>query len=178
MNKIIALDCDGVLSDFVAGVLKWSKSIGLTNTREQITDFNIFKAWNRPDLWPAFSAEVAKKHWVSTLPVIDGAVSMVDDLRRLGEVVIVTSPYKGAPYWMQERNDWLEKHFGFMQKDIIHATHKHLIRADFLIDDAAHNIEKFPGIGLLVDQPWNRECTSGIMCKSYEEVLDTVGRMA
>lgn len=149
----ILVDCDGVLSDFVSEVLRFD---GYAHARSSITDFNIFRAWGQPDRWPAFNTFISQQHRVLGMLTEPGSEEFVKALRQLGEVAVCTSPYKGAPFWIPERLEWLERHFGFKPDDVCVWSRKHWVQADVLIDDALHNALAYPGRVLLLDQPWNQ----------------------
>lgn len=174
MKKKINIDCDGVLCDFVSETINWAKDKRENCTFENITDFNILKAWGIPELWGDLHKHMSQKGICANFGVLPGAQEFVQELRKYGEIVVVTSPFKNAPYWFIEREEWLEKHFGFSKNDIIFSHNKNRIVGDILIDDAAHNIEEWNGTGILLDCPWNKNCSKGIRCFNYDEILEKV----
>jgi 5'(3')-deoxyribonucleotidase len=170
----ILLDCDGVICDFVQEVLRFDN---FEHSLDSITEFNIFKAWGAPERWPLFSKWIAEPGRVLNMQPLQGAKDFARDLRALGEVCIATSPYKGAPFWIQERLVWLEREFGFAPDDVFNLSRKNWIEADVLVDDALHNAQDFPGRVLLLDQPWNHAAELPphvTRCFGYEQVLEQV----
>jgi 5'(3')-deoxyribonucleotidase len=146
------LDCDGVLSDFVAPICaRYNKP------RELITGWDIPEALeiDSADMW----AFVGAPGYCRSLPVVAGAQDFVEQLRGLGSVTIVTSPV-ASDQWIPERLAWLKEHFGFKTSDVCVWSQKHRISGDVLIDDAAHNMETWPRAGVLVDCPWNQDYVS------------------
>lgn len=175
----VLLDVDGILADFTSCAIRWAQEhIGPQCTYETITDFNIFKAWGHPEAWAAFNEHVKQPGFVTRMPVMAGAVQFVTRLRGIPgvELAVATSPYKGAPYWIQERNAWLDYHFGFSSDEICNWSRKHWIRADILIDDATHNAIEFPGTVALLDHPWNRIDlpVHVLRCYGYAGILQIV----
>lgn len=176
----ISCDVDGILSAFTKGVIDWT-DVNVPErgfTQDSIIDFDIFAGWGRADLWPAFNASVAKPGWCLGLTVLPGAREFFDKLSELGEVSVVTSPYKNCPFWEEERNEWLRVNFDIQPHKVFHLSDKSNFPADVLIDDATHNVESFHGKTILLDAPYNQGCTTGIRCYSYDEILEAVKEMA
>lgn len=158
----IALDVDGVLADFIGPVLEWaSRRSGRERTKDEINDYDILKALGMSEHAAELDALTCEQGFCESLPVIPGAHEFVEALRAIpgADVFIVTSPLKISRFWMRERVEWCERHFGFGASDVIFCSKKERILADVLIDDGAHNVEAFAkngGGAVLIDQPWNR----------------------
>ena len=151
MRKLlIALDCDGFLSDYVRGVLRLVEEV--TGRRYEPADvgrFNIAKALG-------LSAQEARavKELISTrrgfcaaLAPYPQARQGVRRLRELGEVFCVTTPWDLNPWWRSERNSWLALHFGI---DRVHHTYdKREYEADVFVDDKSKHVRawsnRWPG---------------------------------
>lgn len=149
------IDCDGVLADFVAHVLRLT---GSDVAPEQMKTYDIFEVvgeehqdflLSNPEFW-------------RTLPVIPGAQEGVKAIRAEpdAEIVVVTSPWHSCKGWLEARCTWLKEHFGIEPADIISARRKELIRGDVLIDDRLKNVEAWQqawpdGKAYIFDQPYN-----------------------
>lgn len=162
----ILLDVDGVLGDFVSGARRWADDRhDMLFTDEQITDYNIMTSFGLPDGWPDFIKWLSDTRFCKELPVYDGAVEFVDELRKLGEVVAVTTPFVGVDHWEADRRRWLEERFGIADKDVVFCKRKDLVRGEILIDDKPANVEAFAALsaqtGLLFTRPWNATHTGG-----------------
>jgi len=172
MNKItVGLDCDGVLYDFVGAAAEWSGF-----KKENATDWDIFKAWGAPGLWKAFDIHAASPGFCLNLKLLHSwqTIEFVEELNHMCDLVIVTSPYRNAPTWAHEREKAIYRNFGLDRDRIISARSKQYARIDVLVDDRPKNIEDFPDQGIIFDQPWNQNCTAGIRCKGYSEVIQTI----
>jgi len=165
----VGLDCDGVLYDFVGAVAKWSGF-----NEKDATDFDIFKAWGARGLWTAFDKRAQSQGFCASLELYKGAKWFVHCLRNIADVLIVTSPYRDAPYWAYEREKAIKRDFGIEREMVMSARSKQYANVDVLIDDKPANIESFPGAAIIFDQPWNRDCDVGIRCYTYEDVIRTV----
>jgi 5'(3')-deoxyribonucleotidase len=170
----VGLDMDGVAYDFVGAAIEWS---GNSFKREDATSFNIFGSWGVEGLWAAFDRHAQEKDFCFNLKLLDGARAFVAELASMADVLVVTSPYRDAPYWAHEREKAVLRDFGFEREKVMSCRSKQYARVDVLIDDKPSNIESFTDAAILFDQPWNRDCNVGIRCKSYQEVLDVVRGM-
>jgi len=73
------------------------------------------------------------------LEKFDYADELVARLRKLGEVICVTSVVSDG-FYADERIVWLKEEMGFERTDIVLAYKKHIIEADTLIDDKPANV--------------------------------------
>ena len=109
------------------------------------------------------------------LPVYPGARQGVAKLRKLVDVFVVTSPF-GGPFWTDEREQWLAKHFDFKPEDVGHVRAKHKCAGDFLVDDKTSTLVKwqkhFPtSYAVLWERPWNsKDKWDGLRVKNWEEL--------
>lgn len=179
----ILLDVDGVLADFPSAALRWLNTGRGPSafTLDQIDQHDILKAFKLEDLQERFDQWCIDTDVCRHLPVYEGAQAFVKELRKLGELVIVTSPYGAVPAWMHQRLGWLREHFGIDKRDVVFCKRKELVRGHVLIDDKLENCEAFAGSAqhrsaLVFDRPWNR---SGKLprARGYAEVLAAVGAM-
>jgi 5'-nucleotidase len=179
----ILLDVDGVLGDFVSGARQWvNEHHGLTFVDEQITDYDLMTSFGLSSGgWPPFIDWLSITRFCLKMPIYPGAVEFVDDLRKLGEVIAVTSPFVGVDHWESDRRRWLEQHFAIGHGDLVFCKRKELVRGDLLIDDKPENVEAFakhPGqTGVLFTRPWNATHSGGwhMRAEDYANAL-TVAR--
>lgn len=183
---IILLDCDGVIGHFTAGARQWVREErGLNFTDEELTNYDLMASFGLAGEWAPFRAWLSARRFCRTMPTYDGAREFVKALRKLGDVVVVTSPFVSVDHWEQDRRDWLADHFGFSHKDVISCHRKELVRGHVLIDDKIENCEAFVSKSsyrqaVVFDRPWNRGVklgTAGAMVRaqSYAEVLRVLG---
>ena len=165
-RPIVFVDCDGVLADFTQVYLDWVRESKYARipafTKEEITQFDIGKAFGFPDnVWKEFSDWLNKNPHKLDFEVLGDARYALGVLRSFCDVVCVTSPLTGCDLWVPRRNVWLEKKLGFSKDDIFHGSRKELLCGHVLVDDKVENVlrwadENKGGMGLLFDQPWNR----------------------
>jgi 5'(3')-deoxyribonucleotidase len=182
VKPLFLLDCDGILSDFIRGLLDFvEKATGARPARESITTQHAFDHLDR-SLKEPFEAHVRAGGFVSSLEPYPGAVDGFHRLSEIADVHIVTAPWKGAPTWMHERAEWLERHFGIPFDRVHHESSKFLTRGDYLLDDHGKHLtewlhnhrDHFLGHALLWDTPHNRLETSFWRVRSWEQVITIV----
>ena len=111
------------------------------------------------DIWARITVRGAK--WWSELEPQPWARALYEELCKLDEVVILTSP-SHIPSAAAGKTTWIKKFFGGNFRNYIMTSRKELLAkpGDILIDDHDKNIEKFTqagGIGILFPFPWNKE---------------------
>lgn len=163
----ILVDCDGILSDFVSPALDLIHShTGDRHTVDEITQWDVFAAVGKKEHEHILDAAVEHRRFCETMPLQPGAKEAIDELRNIGDVYIITSPYD-ARSWVYERTRWLIQHFGFNKKQIANISAKFLVPGDVLLDDSDTNLKDWSAewptgvttarpLPLLWDRPWNR----------------------
>lgn len=160
----IALDLDGVVTNF------HQKLIDIYNERfqQQLTVHDI--DGDLESLGPELARELIKifneDGYIEGLEPLPNSVQIVSQFPDLGyKVTICTAPARDLtglinPISAQEKFSWVAKWLPFWANDVIVTKHKELVSTDLLIDDWPPNIvnwcEKQSGIGILIDQPWNK----------------------
>lgn len=82
-------------------------------------------------------AEIESPGWFRSLPVVDGAKEGVAELIALGiDVWVCTKPLEKNPTCRDEKGAWLREHFPMLERRLIIAPDKSLIRGAILLDDA------------------------------------------
>lgn len=121
-KKIVFIDMDGVITDFLKGVDDyWSRH------------HNRFKKYTEPDGIHGLFRD---------LPEIEGAVEAIHKLARSGkfELYIATTAPWGNPEAATDKRYWIENHFGELFHKRLTITHnKELLYGDYLIDDRLKN---------------------------------------
>ena len=142
MKKLkVALDCDGVLSNFTAGALLIVEEVtGKRYTPADVTMFDFTKALGlSSDEGSAVKKAIGKRRgFAASLPPYPEARQGVRRLRELGEVFCVTSPWDSNDWWRAERDSWLALHFGI--ELVHHAIDKTGYEADVFVDDKSSHV--------------------------------------
>ncbi len=154
--KRIAIDMDDVLAKTTHVIIdKINQLVSKEYTYEELLtgdeaiklEFYGHYLANNSFLWePGF---------FTNIPVNEDAVEVVKKLHSQYEIFIVSAATE-FPNSLKEKLDWMEMHFPFITwRHIVFCGHKHMIQADYLIDDHEKNLHTFTGTPLLFTAPHN-----------------------
>jgi 5'(3')-deoxyribonucleotidase len=160
-KPIIALDCDGVLSDwhehafYILNKLLDSnysvKDLKEWDINELLEGSNISKN----EFWKAINSSTM----VQDLNPYPEALKGVAKLKEIADIYVCTSPMVHYHNWIIHRNTWLKKHFDIDSKKVIHTSAKYLISANIFVDDHPNNVQKWSdrqnGIAVLWKHNYN-----------------------
>lgn len=168
MSKIVLLDVDGVLCDFVAGVMRSVATV--SDECADLSDWDFLHKLS-PHAKRAYLADSAKPGFCCSLDPLPGAAEGLQLLRDNGyDLVAVTSPLLHCPTWEGERREWLQHHFCFEARDVIFTSRKDLVHGDVLVDDKLAHVRDWSSRwnkpAVLWAQPYNSEtdCRGGAAC--------------
>jgi 5'-nucleotidase len=171
LQKIILIDCDGVLANFNEMAFRLIKN-----------QFNIDVKCDGKN-WDYFSypniKSISSKIWddicntprlIRDIKKYNYADEFINRLREIGSVICLTSIPRSR-FYPSERFEWLMEELGFDRKDIILCHRKYLVKGDVLIDDKPSNIitwhQQWKGFPILWKTPgWDMnhvENLSGIL---------------
>lgn len=151
----IAVDMDGVLVVAQPKILDAVNRRYGTDYRANKVQYFDYSQYMRPE-----EAAYALDYWHTGNLYYDlepepGALEGVEELRSLGDVIVVSSTLAGHA---TSKARWLGR-YGF-DRDLWFMGHdKTRVQWDVLVDDGAHNIRAaFDAgrIGVVFDRPWNR----------------------
>lgn len=142
----IALDCDGLLSDFTRGALRVVEEVtGKRFVPADVTEWDFCKVLGLTFRETHLVKKTIgrRRGFVTSLLPYPLARQGVRRLRELGEVFCVTSPWDSNPWWREEREAWLALHFGI---DVVyHAANKTVYEADVFVDDRSDHVRAWLG---------------------------------
>jgi 5'(3')-deoxyribonucleotidase len=177
---VVLLDVDGPLGDF------HSEARNVANTLFGL-DLKIedFITWDVTDILPTkvmkdkMNAAIAEPGFASRIIPTQDSITAVDELRKICEVVFVTTPHPHSPTWMRERQDWLKCHYNASPVDIVHAFKKHHVVGDVLVDDRPKTVARWEernpkSWSLLWDMPYNRTDRGFRRVDSWSKVTELV----
>jgi hypothetical protein len=168
----ILLDVDGVICDFVGGILTAG---GSKYKPEDITEFDFLDDLDfdaKAVIGDGFGFCMGLKEY-------PGASAFVDKLKGLGSVIALTAPFKGAGGWIEARELWLKNHMGIM--DVIHCPteHKKLVDGSFLIEDNSETARywgwhRYGREPIIIDRRWSYPVEDCFYATNYERILDFI----
>ncbi len=180
MKPLVALDCDGILSHFTATTVDIIYEVtGKRFHWREVTQWNPWLQFGlSPEETQAVFEFIATPGVCESMEVLPGAQEGYDQLVKVADIVVVTSPWLSAPSWTFERMKWLSTHFGIGPEKLIHTSAKEYVSADFFVDDNANNVrrwnERNAGIGLLWTQPYNATIGDLPRLNGWEELVQLI----
>ncbi len=179
----ILIDMDDTLESLVPAWVQWlNASHGLNVDPESITEWDMgiaFPTLSKEELFVPLST---RDFWKTVMPkpgAVEYVKKLIDDGHRV--YVCTASHYKGLRDKMELA---LFSHFPYFKwEDVIVAHNKSLIRGDFIIDDAPHNIMYWSSsvsLPFLMDAPHNRDAHENRMIRVYtwEEIYQRITEAA
>lgn len=183
-QPLVLLDVDGVLADFIGGVLDVVYEVtDKQRQREEIDQFDFCKALG---LTAGERREVMatigyRRKFCARLLPFPGAFDGIERLADLAAIHVVTSPWNSNETWTHEREWWLNHHFAIPHSHVTHTSAKHLIAGDWLVDDKTETCERWQaahpsGVAVQWITPHNRkDGWTGRATNSWDELCRWVG---
>ncbi len=180
-KPVVLLDVDGVLADIITASLPIVQRLtGRQHVHDDVIDWSIADSLGlTADQAETFYVTWRCRGFCRSIPPYAGAVAAIERLRSVAVVHPVTSPFN-SDYWVGEREAWLQDHFGFDRKDIVHTEAKHLISGDVFIDDKPSHVVRWQkanaaDVGVLWHQPYNQsDPWGGARARSWNDVITLV----
>jgi 5'(3')-deoxyribonucleotidase len=167
--KRIAVDMDDVLADATGRFLEYyAERKGRKIQRQEL----IGKDWAAVTGAPISDI----RHWLYEEGFFSGMKVIADSqdvLARLAEryEIFIVSAAMEFPLSLKEKLDWLNKHFPFISwKNIVFCGHKHIIKADYLIDDHEKNLKYFEGTSVVYTAPHNLHLDTYPRVNNWKEI--------
>jgi len=166
----IAVDMDEVMADALGEhLLRYNRLFGANLQREALIGFHLV------DVIPEehFRAAIELVHaedFFADLEVMPGAREVLQRLNAEHEIFITTAAME-VPNSFAAKYKWLQRHFDFISPlNYVFCGAKHIISADYLIDDNPKHFKKFSGEGILFDAPRNQHVIGYRRVKNWHEV--------
>ena len=167
--KRIAIDMDDVMADTTVKIIQQINQ--LTNssyTYEMLMSSDTALKQSFYDLYLNNNSFLWEPGFFTDIPVKKDAVEVIAELQKTYEIFIVSAATE-FPNSLVEKLDWMKLHFPFITwKHIVFCGHKHMIQADYLIDDHEKNLTTFTGTPLLFSAPHN------LHLKEFERVASWI----
>jgi 5'(3')-deoxyribonucleotidase len=169
----IGLDVDGVVCNFITNIVDINNQFFSKKSYEDIVDFDLSKCFGVAEYKKILQTFIERDSCLD-LPLYPGALYMYNELRTIGEVIFVTAPLYSYPNWCEQRFAWLKKNFSADKEHVIFTSNKNIADVDVLVDDAAHNLERWkkknkPSIK--ISRPWNKHYQHVLSADNEEDVI-------
>jgi len=164
----IAIDMDGVMADSTQQYINWyANRYGVTIAKESLLGKPETTGFPLDGVVRQFLYE---PNFFRTKPIIAGSQEVIKALQEKHEVFIVSAAME-FPLSLAEKLAWLEEHFPFISwHNIVFCGHKHIVAADYLIDDHVKNLSTFKGEPLMFTAPHNVNVQEFKRVNTWEEV--------
>ncbi len=136
---VFLLDMDGPMADFDRYFFDrcaeegWPVDVSLENQTHRFATAHIIDGDHAAEA----RAMVDAPGWFAELPVTPGAIDGVIALEDAGmDLWVCTKPLDANPTCVNDKLDWIERHFPSLRSKVIVAPDKSMIRGDVLFDDA------------------------------------------
>lgn len=157
MSKTILIDIDDTIENLCETWVSWlNKQYGTSVKYDEITEWDMSKFFPNLTKEQVFEPLHNPKLWDYVQPK-HGAVEYVKKLIDEGyNVYLCTSTdYRNV---RPKYEGVIQKYFPYIKwSQVIIASHKQMIKADFLIDDGVHNLENGDYIKILMTAPHNKD---------------------
>lgn len=169
-KKVLAIDIDDTLNKLMDYVMNYYNS-----TYDQKCAFEDFSEWDttkvltccsHPDIFHELAS--VNPDFIEEIGLADGAFEFLRWAYEEFDTYMVTAGvvHSGVP-----RERWIKKNFPFFDTHrLVLLKNKQLFKADYVLDDAPHNLHLFPTKNFLIDKPWNRDSTCFERGLSYTRI--------
>ena len=173
-NKIIKIDCDGVLRDMLPAMCDLYNDYYEENlTTEDITDFDVNKIFTKCSNPESFFFEEHSSYIYLNSPKCEKAKEAMDLLHEKGYHIVIVSH---QPSLKRRFNtlQWLDENEIYY--DSICFTHeKQMVSGDIIVDDYANNLTQCQeSEKILIDAPYNRSETRFKRFNNLYEYVETL----
>ncbi len=169
--KRIAIDMDDVMGDTTHKIIQNINQITNSSyTYEGLMSNDLALKQGFYDLYLKNNSFLWEPGFFIDIPVKENAIDVIKSLNDAYEIFVVSAATE-FPNSLKEKIDWLQKYFPFIcWQNIVFCGHKHMIKADYLIDDHEKNLVTFTGTPLLFSAPHNLHLTSYERVSSWLDV--------
>lgn len=171
--KIIAVDFDDTIAQSLSHLLAiYNKKYNDHLTRDDIT------SWDLPsfvkcghDIFSIFDQD----DFFDGVQPVTGCIPILERLKKEYDIYITTSTGGYLPS-IAGKISWLQRHLPFIDRHHwVFCGKKNIIHADYMVDDAPHNLEVFTGKPILFSAPHNlKETRFPHRASTWEEVYQII----
>ena len=171
----LILDMDEVICDFLGKLCEDYNALNQSNlTPEKIDKYELagFIGSEGKSLF-------LRAGFFDQLKPFPSAKSVIKMLYDEGHDIIIATNALGHPDVAADKCRWTTQHLPFIYPDnFFIASKKHLIQGDLIFDDSPHVLNKFPGIKVVMDRPYNKDVNGHrIFNNNWIEFYELINRL-
>jgi len=173
MEIVFAIDVDSVLANIVDPWLEsYNRDFNDNLTRQDLKTWDIHQYAKHECSKEKFFSYIKEDDFYDGVQPVPFAVEamnfMWEQVNR--RVIYVTDSSFTIP---GAKADWLQAHgFPFDKKNYFECADKSLIAADYLVDDAPHNLENAFSEAIAYSQPWNADVESALRIDNWTRFME------
>lgn len=149
----LLIDMDEVICDFLGELFRrYNRLTGKALRLDQLKQY---------DLTP-FVGRLGEKIYFSPgffaqLQPFPYALDVLRQLQQEGHHLIVATDARGNSQMAADKKSWVRRHLPFLPpQNFVVCSHKYRIKADLLFDDSPFILNRFNGIKVVMDRPYNQ----------------------
>lgn len=148
IKPVVAIDCDGVLADWMGYVIPVANILFNKNIKQSdLTGWDLYDIIDDPTAKTTLYDYLNQTKMILDMNPYEEALRGMTALKEFADIYVVTSPMMNYPNWILHRNKWLKTYFGIDKNHVIHTAAKHLVQADVFIDDKSENVVNWSRYG-------------------------------
>jgi 5'(3')-deoxyribonucleotidase len=178
----VLFDVDGVLGDFhMAAQELIFELFSLEFSPDDFVTWDVTDVLKDQQQKDLCNAGIARPGFATSILPYQDAIEAMSEVRSVAEekeleILFVTTPHPRSRTWMQERTEWLQKHFCAHHEEVMHVYRKHAVSGAVLVEDKPTNLDSWlshwPGRhGILVDRVYNRNVSHLRRAHGWQEII-------
>ena len=157
------VDMDGTIVDFVGAMVDEHNKISGTNlSKEDIDEWDLTPFGIKTSTWQ-------KPGFFYNLKPFEGAIEVLWKMYQNGNQIWIASDSMGQNFVETDKTKWIEEHIPFV-RGVVFTGRKWELPGDILIDDSPEQLEKFSGITIKFNQPYNKHVKADHAVDSWKDI--------
>lgn len=168
MERLI-IDMDDVMADATGQFINYyEREFGVRIDRSVLNGKGEGEGF--PDNHSAIAMFPYRVDFFRTMAVNENCREVMEKLNQKYDLFIVSAAME-FPQSLPEKLEWLKKHFPFLSwKQFVFCGNKSIVHGDYMIDDLAHNLERFNGEKFFFTAPHNLHLNHFKRLNNWKEV--------
>jgi len=171
----IYIDVDDCINNMKEYFIRKAILFGYIPNYREITHWDLKKFFYDVDEKTAIqyidNIFLSRDFW-KTIPLKDGVIDIIRELNHQHTIYFATAPWWNDVKCMEEKVKYIKINFPFIDPhQIIFISKKWLLKGDLIIDDKPETIEKFDGMTIIMNQPYNQTVYADYRVEDWNEIL-------
>jgi len=172
MKKRVAIDMDEVMADPYEKLIRlYDAEYGLPIDRSKLPGHYLEEVVH-PDHRSSIRRYLFAEDFFEDLIVMPDSQEVLREMQEHYDIFIVTAAME-FPDSFGPKYRWLQRHFSFIHwSHYVFCGDKSIVKADYMIDDHAKNLENFSGEPIIYSSPHNAFETRFPRVNNWQEVAE------